>query len=147
MTVVCLILLALDPVSYTPSSSEIENVAIGELPPQRNVVEVLAFTSTRLAGSRVPKFRLEVLELNLHTLFDKTVAVSNRDRCTIGCIANTSYREEKDDNNFEKYLQPSPSLKKRDDNIPSLFLEPLTPTAIARIIRSYGLIVSVTVSE
>jgi len=74
--VVCLILLAFGPVSYKPSSSVIENVAFGALPPQRKIIEALAFLSTGLAGSRLPKAKVAVLELNLQLLFDRTVAVT-----------------------------------------------------------------------
>jgi hypothetical protein len=54
----------------------IEKVALGALPPQRKVMEVLVVLSIGLAGSRFPKLRLEVFELNLHSLLERTVAVT-----------------------------------------------------------------------
>jgi len=53
-----------------------EKVAMGELPPQRKVMVVLTVLSTGFDGSRFPKLIEAVLELNLHSLFDKTVAVT-----------------------------------------------------------------------
>jgi hypothetical protein len=75
----CLILFALIPVSYNPSSSPMKNVTgYQTMNPrqQRKMMDVLALTSTGLEGSRFPKFRAEVAVVNQQVPLEMTVAVT-----------------------------------------------------------------------
>jgi hypothetical protein len=76
--VVWRILLALVPVSYSPSSSPIKKVTgkINHLK-HRYDMEVVVVTSTGLEGSRFPKFRAAVWVVNEQDPFDTTVAVTD----------------------------------------------------------------------
>jgi hypothetical protein len=52
------------------------NAATGALPRQTKSTEDEAFTSDATAGSRAPKFSVEVFVSNLQLLFESTVAVT-----------------------------------------------------------------------
>jgi hypothetical protein len=54
----------------------IRKVAIGLLPKQRKVIEVLTVLFMGLAGSRFPKPSAAVAVLNLHWFLERTVAVT-----------------------------------------------------------------------
>lgn len=51
-------------------------VALGALPLQTKFTVVLAFALTTLEGLMTPKFNVEVAELNLQLLLDRTAAVT-----------------------------------------------------------------------